>query len=71
MGVKGLKVAFMHLIHNQATGDNDDSKISNTNDSSHDKNIPHKWIMLFAHTEWLFQKWLESTVHFCTADETK
>ena len=40
--MKGLKVAFMHLIHNQATGDNDDSKISNTNDSSHDKNIPHK-----------------------------
>ena len=35
------------------------------------RNIPHKWIMLFAHTEWLFQKWMGSTVHFCTADETK
>ena len=61
----------MHLIHNQTASDNNDGKISNTNNSGHGRNIPHKWIMLFAHTEWLFQKWMGSTVHFCTADETK
>ena len=40
--MKGLKVAFMHLIHNQTASDNNDGKISNTNNSGHDRNVPHK-----------------------------
>ena len=33
--------------------------------------MPHKWIVLFGHADYLVQKWMASTIHLQAANETK